>query len=51
MAARKQYIKPEISSVTLIPDEAVLGGCKTPTQAGAGQSQCTLPTACLTDAT
>jgi len=27
-AQRQPYIKPQITSVNLIPEEAVLGGCK-----------------------
>lgn len=26
---RRPYVKPTISKVSLVPDEAVLGGCKT----------------------
>jgi len=29
MEKRKPYVKPVIASVNLIPDEAVLGNCKT----------------------
>ncbi len=32
--ARKTYRKPEIAQVRLVPEEAVLAGCKTPTIVG-----------------
>ena len=44
--ARKPYVKPQIQEVPLRPDEAVLGGCKTDTQSGAGQHRCTNPSNC-----
>jgi len=31
---KKPYVKPELERVKLVPDEAVLGGCKT--DAGGG---------------
>ncbi len=47
MAARREYIKPEISSVVLIPDEAVLGECKTSSGSGPiGDDDC-VSNACL----
>jgi len=30
MQVRKSYIKPKIERVSLVPEETVLGGCKTP---------------------
>jgi len=30
MQVRKSYIKPRIERVRLVPEETVLGGCKTP---------------------
>ena len=30
MQVRKSYIKPRIERVNLVPEETVLGGCKTP---------------------
>ena len=43
---RKRYVKPEIKKVDLTPEEAVLGGCKTPGTAGSGQPTCHAPSAC-----
>jgi hypothetical protein len=34
--SRRRYVKPVVESVTLVPDEAVLGGCKTSN--GGGQN-------------
>jgi len=48
MEKRKPYVKPAIASVNLIPDEAVLGNCKTGSSIGPtnpceiGQSSCSL---------
>ncbi len=33
---RKPYTKPTVEVVSLVPDEAVLGGCKTDTGGGLG---------------
>jgi hypothetical protein len=31
MIEKKQYVKPQVEQVSLVPTEAVLGGCKTST--------------------
>ena len=36
---KKLYRKPQIQQVKLVPEEAVLGGCKTATTATASVSQ------------
>ena len=41
-ASRKPYVPPRLTSVKLRPEEAVLGGCKTPTGPGTLQSTCAL---------
>ncbi len=42
---KKTYIKPAIEGVYLLPDEAVLGGCKNVRQAGPNQvSDCVVGT-------
>ncbi len=38
--ARKPYEKPQISQVSLRPDEAVLGNCKIMSVAGPASSDC-----------
>lgn len=38
MEKRKPYVKPVIASVNLIPDEAVLGNCKSAAGGGVGTS-------------
>jgi hypothetical protein len=43
---KKSYIKPELRRVGLRPGEAVLGGCKTTTDAGPGQATCATVPAC-----
>lgn len=43
---RKPYEKPDISQVSLRPDEAVLGSCKTAAISGPGQAKCSVPSAC-----
>lgn len=56
---RKAYRKPRIEKVSLVPDEAVLGGCKTSNGGGQGLpygsgSSCELagvPSACQVDGT
>lgn len=35
---KKPYVKPELERVKLVPDEAVLGGCKTTDGGGIGTS-------------
>lgn len=43
---RKPYVKPQIQEVPLRPEEAVLGGCKTPNFSGPTQFRCTMPAPC-----
>ncbi len=38
---KKPYMKPEVTQVSLRPDEAVLGGCKTSSTSGPVSSTCT----------
>lgn len=53
MNEKKTYVKPTIEGVYLLPDEAVLGGCKmsdtlsAPDQGGTGCET----NACITDST
>ena len=44
--ARKPYAKPEVQQVSLRPEEAVLGSCKTSKTSGPGQGKCSSPSAC-----
>jgi hypothetical protein len=43
---KKTYLKPEVKSVQLRPEEAVLGGCKVFSASGPTQASCTTPVAC-----
>jgi hypothetical protein len=43
---KKPYTKPEMTRVTLRPEEAVLGACKNNRVSGAGQPTCRFPSAC-----
>ena len=43
---RKPYVKPEIRQVSLHPEEAVLGACKTSGHSGPAQGTCTFPVSC-----
>lgn len=43
---KEPYTKPELRQVSLRPDEAVLGNCKTASTSGPIQALCTSPTAC-----
>ncbi|NLF13098.1 MAG: hypothetical protein GX597_15030 [Anaerolineaceae bacterium] len=36
MSKRKPYVKPEMERIQLVPEEAVLGGCKTTSGGGIG---------------
>ena len=45
---KRAYQKPELTQVSLKPEEAVLGICKTSTTTGPGQSKCTVPANCST---
>ncbi|MBI5374575.1 MAG: hypothetical protein HZA77_04005 [Candidatus Schekmanbacteria bacterium] len=40
---KKAYRKPTIKQVKLVPEEAVLGVCKSDTGAGPNQSICIIP--------
>lgn len=44
--AKKSYAKPDIQQVSLRPEEAVLGSCKTSKISGPGQGKCSAPSAC-----
>jgi hypothetical protein len=39
---KSRYLKPEIKEVSLRPEEAVLGGCKTTVAGGPIQATCVL---------
>ena len=43
---RRPYQKPEVTQVSLRPEEAVLGSCKTKTSSGPGQAGCRTPSPC-----
>ena len=45
-SSKKPYVKPEMSQVSLRPEEAVLGGCKVAGTLGAGQPTCNAPAPC-----
>ena len=45
-SSKKPYVKPEMSQVSLRPEEAVLGGCKVAGALGSGQPGCNFPSAC-----
>ncbi len=47
-AARRTYVRPEITRVPLKPEEAVLGACKTAGVGGPVSSDCTVPVGCST---
>jgi len=44
--ARKPYAKPEVQQVSLRPEEAVLGSCKTTKTSGPAQAICSAPSPC-----
>ena len=44
--SRKPYAKPQLTRVTLRPEEAVLAACKTVGVGGPGQPTCISPSAC-----
>ncbi len=44
---RKPYAKPQLTRVTLRPEEAVLAACKRMGVGGPGQPTCVLPAACF----
>ncbi len=43
---KQPYRKPELTQVSLRPEEAVLGACKTRNGSGPGQGTCRSPSAC-----
>ncbi len=45
-SVKKPYVKPEMTQVSLRPEEAVLGGCKVPGATGPGQPTCNAPAPC-----
>lgn len=44
--AKKRYEKPEVTQVSLRPEEAVLGACKLGNVSGPGQPRCQVPAPC-----
>ena len=56
LSKRKKYVRPRVEAVALVPDEAVLGGCKTSDGGGSGQTggsgnSCQLVGGCTADGT
>lgn len=45
---KKAYEQPKIVSISLRPEEAVLGNCKISGTGGSSQGACSVPTACHT---
>ena len=43
---KKPYEKPEVTQVSLRPEEAVLGACKAGRVSGPGQPRCGVPAPC-----
>jgi hypothetical protein len=43
---RKPYAKPEVTRVTLRPEEAVLAACKNNSVSGPAQPACRFPSSC-----
>jgi hypothetical protein len=43
---RRPYEKPELTQVSLKPEEAVLGSCKKSGRSGPGQARCITPAPC-----
>jgi hypothetical protein len=43
---RKKYEPPKVTVISLRPEEAVLGHCKSPSLGGPAQSTCSNPTSC-----
>lgn len=43
---KRAYQKPELTQVSLKPEEAVLGSCKRAGRSGPGQPRCTSPAPC-----
>lgn len=46
LKSRRPYRKPAITQVSLRPEEAVLGACKTMSVGGPGQGTCGFPAPC-----
>ena len=44
--SKKRYEKPEVTQVSLRPEEAVLGSCKAGRVSGPGQPRCGVPSPC-----
>ena len=44
---KKPYDKPDIRQVSLRPEEAVLGSCKTSKVSGPGNAKCSVPSSCF----
>lgn len=44
--SKKRYERPEITQVSLRPEEAVLGACKAGRVSGPGQPRCSVPAPC-----
>jgi hypothetical protein len=44
--AKKRYEKPDVTQVSLRPEEAVLGACKAGRISGPGQPRCGIPAPC-----
>ena len=47
---RKPYARPQLTRVTLRPEEAVLSACKNNGVAGPAQPTCNFPSACFDQA-
>jgi hypothetical protein len=47
---RKQYIPPQITTISLRPEEAVLGGCKSPSNGNGAGGTCFLVGGCPSQA-
>jgi hypothetical protein len=43
---KRAYQKPELTQVSLKPEEAVLAVCKIAGRSGPAQARCTFPSAC-----
>jgi len=44
--AKRRYEKPELTQVSLRPEEAVLGVCKSSTQGASGHANCSVTPTC-----
>ena len=47
-SGKRPYTKPAVTKVPLIPEEAVLGACKSSIAKGPVQKKCSAPIACRT---